>query len=91
MVLADDENFAQLNGVSVRKGTVAAALANAEILESRSTTEAQKEAALAMIKELAPALVALGLHQHLVWKNLHIQHIMEAQARQSDATPIARA
>lgn len=65
-ILPDDESFADLNGVTVRKGTVAAALANAEILNSNTATDAQKKQAIAMIIQLAPSLVALNLHKHVI-------------------------
>ncbi|STX28068.1 Uncharacterised protein [Legionella beliardensis] len=75
-ILPDDKNFANINGINVRKGTVASALANADILDSNSATEAEKAEALKMIKTLAPALIALGLTKHLTWKNSAIQQVI---------------
>lgn len=74
-VLPDDQNFAEVNGIKIRKGTVAAALANADILQSSSATKFEKIAAKKILVELAPALVVL--HKHLTWKNPEIQHIIE--------------
>jgi len=76
-ILPDDKNFAELNGITVRKGTVAASLANAEILESTTATEKEKTEALECIKKLIPALVALGLTKHLHWKNPIIQTMID--------------
>ena len=74
-ILPDEINSAEIAGVQVRKGTVAAVLANADILTSEDSTQQDKDNALSLIKELAPAIVAIGLHRHVSWKN------KEAQAR----------
>jgi hypothetical protein len=76
-ILPDSINEVEINGIKARKGTVAAALANAKILASNDSTEIEKNDANEAIKELAPAMVALGLHHHLTWKNLEIQNIIE--------------
>lgn len=76
-ILADEANTTEVNGVKMRKGTVAAVLANANILESSTSSEQQKQDALQTIKELAPALVALGLNTHVTWKNKQIQKILD--------------
>ncbi len=76
-ILPDAQNTATFGGVSLRKGTVAAALANAEILESRDATESEKTDARNTLKALVPALVVLGLNKHLVWKNPEIQKMMD--------------
>jgi len=76
-ILSDDKNTTERNGLTLRKGTVAAALANVEIIESHSATKTEKAGAIAVIKELAPALIALGLSKHLNWKNPVIQKIMD--------------
>lgn len=83
-ILADDQNTAILNGVSVRKGTVAAFLANADILENPNPTQEQKHEALMMIKELAPAVIAGGLHKHVVFKNPQIEQILVDAGKSSN-------
>jgi hypothetical protein len=67
-ILADNESFVELNGVTVRKGSIAAFLKNVDLFEDETSTDSQKEAALAMIKELAPAVIVSGLHRHAVFK-----------------------
>lgn len=75
-VLADAESFINLDGVTVRKGSIAAFLKNIELFEATCSTAAQKEAALAMIKQLAPAVIATRLHRHACFKNQHIENIL---------------
>lgn len=76
-ILPDDVNAVEINGLMARKGTVAAALANAKVLASGDKTEEEKNKAKEMIRELAPALIALELHQHVTWKNPEIQKIID--------------
>lgn len=76
-ILPDNINAVEINGVAARKGTVAAALANAKILASNNKTDAEKREAKEMIRELAPSLVALELHQHITWNNPEIQKIID--------------
>lgn len=56
-VLPDSVNEASIDGVSVRKGTVAAFLANARAFAAPST----RATAEAHMREALPALRALGL------------------------------
>ncbi|WP_454780515.1 hypothetical protein [Legionella sp. WA2022007384] len=75
-ILPDGVDNTSINGTIVRKGTIAAFLANAEILEQHNSTEIQKEDAIKTMKELAPAVIATGLHQHAVFKNKEIEQIL---------------
>jgi hypothetical protein len=45
-ILADAENFIELNGVTVRKGSIGAFLKNIDLFEDLNSTESQKEAVL---------------------------------------------
>lgn len=81
-ILPDAQNTATFGGLTLRKGTVAAALANVEILASADATESEKLDAKNMLEELAPALAALGLNKHLVWRNSEIQTIIDEAALQ---------
>lgn len=76
-VISDAVNSVEFNGVNVRKGTVGAILANAKILAAHDSTVEEKTAAKAMIKELAPAVIASGLHEHVTWNNPEIQNILD--------------
>ncbi|PWY57030.1 hypothetical protein DGG96_01115 [Legionella qingyii] len=75
-ILPDGVDNASINGKIVRKGTIAAFLANAEILEKQNSTDIQKQEAVRTMKELAPAVVATGLHQYVVFKNKEIEQIL---------------
>lgn len=79
-ILPENENYAVINGIKVRKGTIGAALKNATILASSLTDPTEKEEAKKIITELAPALVVLGMYEHVVWKNPNIQKIIEIAA-----------
>ncbi|KTD58144.1 hypothetical protein [Legionella shakespearei] len=80
-ILPDGDDTTTIQGKLVRKGSVAAFLANINIFESLDSSEPQKQAALEMIKTLAPTVIAVGLHQHVVFKNTQIEQILiEASA-----------
>ncbi|WP_316353538.1 hypothetical protein [Candidatus Trichorickettsia mobilis] len=76
-VLADTENFANLNGITVRKGSIAAFLKNIDFLEDFHSSSLEKAAALDMIRQLAPAIIASGLHKHAIFKNKVVQEVVE--------------
>ncbi len=75
-ILADTENFVALNGLTIRKGSIAAFLKNIDLFEDVHSTPSQKQAALKMIKELAPAIITSGLHRHAIFKNKTIEAIL---------------
>lgn len=75
-VLPDGADTTIINGKTLRKGTIAAFLANIEILENPQVTEQQKQDALDTMKELAPAVVSIGLHKHVIFKNPQIEKIL---------------
>jgi hypothetical protein len=76
-VLADTENFTNLNGITIRKGSIAAFLKNIDLLEDLHSSSLEKAAALDMIKQLAPAIIASRLHKHAIFKNKVVQEIIE--------------
>lgn len=80
-VLSDNENFVQYEGGTIRKGSFAAIIANADILDSSNATPAEKAAALDMIRSLLPAIMLSGAAKHLIWKNPKIQQIMDELER----------
>ncbi|MBX3708236.1 MAG: hypothetical protein KIT56_01005 [Gammaproteobacteria bacterium] len=75
-ILPDGIDNAAINGKIVRKGTIAAFLANADILENQTISDQQKQAAIQTIKELAPTVIATGLHKHVIFKNAQIEQIL---------------
>ncbi len=87
-VLPENENYTVIDGIKVRKGTIAAVLQNAVILSSSLASNSEKEAAKKTITELAPGIVVLGMHEHVTWKNPSIQKIIEdAIKKLSKITP----
>lgn len=76
-ILSDNENFVELNGLEVRKGTIAAFLKNIDLIEADTTDQIQKNAALQVLKELAPAIIAAGLHKHATFKNQIVADIIQ--------------
>jgi hypothetical protein len=75
-VLPDGVDTTVINGKMVRKGTIAAFLANTDILENQQTTEQQRQEALNMMRELAPSVIAIGLHKHVRFKNTQVEQIL---------------
>jgi hypothetical protein len=75
-ILPDGVDSTAINGKIVRKGSIAAFLANVEVLENLNSTQQQKQNALTMLVELAPAVVAIGLHKHVEFKNPQIEQIL---------------
>ena len=76
-MIPDDKSHFEMDGKTIRKGTMAAALANAEIIESTNSTAEEKRDALNAIKELVPVLKAFGLARFLTWKNPEIQALFD--------------
>ena len=83
-ILSDQEDYLVINGIKARKGTIAAVLQNASILSSQYTTQKEKEAAKTTIVNLSPALIALGMHEHVIWKNPEIQQIIEESLKHQE-------
>lgn len=76
-ILPDNTNFVERNGMRIRKGTIAAALANADILQADDASAEEKQRALEAIKLLLPSLKAMRLMKHMTWKNPDIQKLFE--------------
>ncbi|HHF7372544.1 hypothetical protein [Legionella bozemanae] len=75
-ILPDGVDSTSINGKIVRKGTIAAFLANVEVFEKQDGTEQQKQEAMKAMKELAPEVIAVGLHRYVVFKNREIEQIL---------------
>lgn len=72
-ILSDSDNYGVVKGVTIRKGTIAALFANVVILENKQSSVSEKEDAKEAIQKLLPALVALGISDHIIFKNKEIQ------------------
>jgi hypothetical protein len=60
-VLADGVDTGEFRGTEVRKGTVKAAIENAKALRGMTPGSAEYEATVGQLRELKPALIALGV------------------------------
>jgi hypothetical protein len=60
-VLSDAVNTVTVNGIDVRKGTVAAFVANVKLLESLPPANPDRQPIEAQLRALAPALNAMGV------------------------------
>lgn len=79
-VLADQQNQGQFNGVTVRKGTVGAFLANARLWLDETTSDAERSIAERDILDALPALHALGLFDILQVRDLALRELVSASA-----------
>lgn len=75
-ILPDGADTSIMHGKKVRKATIAAFLANLDILENPQSTDEQKQQAIHTMKELAPAVNAIGLHKYVVFKNKKAEQIL---------------
>ena len=76
-ILPDGNDTAEINGLVVRKGTVAATLANIEVIEDSASDHATKTEALNIIKILTPSLKAIGLLKHMQFRNPEIERLFK--------------
>ena len=77
-ILPDDVNEGQFQGVTIRKGTVAAFLANARTwTQAGADTAARAEAAREIARDL-PALRALGLFEALEIRDEGLRALADA-------------
>ncbi|CPV47720.1 hypothetical protein [Mycobacteroides abscessus] len=60
-VLSDSDNSTTVDGVTVRKGTIAAFIANAKLLETIAQSDPRHAAIERELRKLAPAVRAIGL------------------------------
>ena len=79
-ILPEGVDHVESQGVIVRKGTVAAYIANIAVLE-RESSITEKENALAIMKVLAPSIIAMGLHDCVTFKNQHAEKILNDAAK----------
>ena len=77
-VLPDDVNHGQFNGLAIRKGTVAAFLANARTWTRADAGADEREQARAQIAEDVPALRALGLFEVLEIRDERLRALVDA-------------
>jgi hypothetical protein len=77
-ILPDDINQASVNGVTVRKGSIGAFLANARVLADPAASAEARAVAEHDIIEGLPALRALGLFDLLQIRDAGLRAFVEA-------------
>lgn len=76
-ILPDDTNEASFAGLAVRKGAVAAFLANARAFADPALASDARAAALADIEDALPALRALGLFDVLEIRHAPLRALID--------------
>lgn len=76
-ILPDGKDTTIIDGKEIRKGTVAAFLANINILENPSSSVQHKQDAIDKLQELAPSVITVGLHHHVQFKNPQVEQILK--------------
>lgn len=77
-ILADGQQHLDLDGLRVRKGSVAAFMANVRLLDAPDCLPAARERARADLLALLPGLRALGLFDVFALKSAAAQAIVDA-------------
>jgi hypothetical protein len=73
-ILSDGNNYLDKDGLLLRKGTVAAAIANAKLyLEDRVNNKIN----LKEIQNLNSSLKAIGLYDVLTWKDEELKELLD--------------
>lgn len=78
-VLPDAVNHTEVAGLAIRKGTVAAFLANARIWSSPEASASERQGAERDMLEALPALHALGLFQILEVRDRRLRSFLESR------------
>lgn len=74
-ILADGVDKTIIGGKEVRKGTVAAFLANIDIFESAHSSQEERDAALDALRTLAPDVKTIGLPRYVTFKNPLVEQL----------------
>jgi hypothetical protein len=77
-ILADDVNQAEINGVTIRKGSIGAFLANARILADPDASAAARATAERDVVDGLPALRAVGLFEVFQIRDARLRAFVEA-------------
>jgi hypothetical protein len=71
-LLPDDKNFAELNGITIRKGTMGAFFANLRILSQMSEESPDREAIVAELKQGLPTMRENGLFDLFAFRSAEL-------------------
>lgn len=86
-VLPDDIDAVELGGVTVRKGTVGAFLANAKAFQDPALSGDARDTVLRDIAQQVPALRALGLFDVFDIKHPRLRALVDATGTEADPGP----
>ena len=75
-VLPDGDDRGIIGGRNVRKGTILSFVRNIEIMENPNTTNKERSEAIEMLNILAPDVISVSLHKHVVFKNEKVEAIL---------------
>ena len=78
-ILPDQQDDVQVNGLTVRKGSVGAFLASVRDWQDPTGSDATRAAAEADLRSLLPALHALGLFQVLTARDPVLQRLIDGE------------
>ncbi|KAA0889370.1 hypothetical protein [Pusillimonas sp. ANT_WB101] len=78
-ILSDDQDQLERGGVVIRKGTVAAFMANARIWCDPGADAAQRQSAERDIRDALPGLRALGVFDVFAVTNADLRRLLETQ------------
>lgn len=79
-VLSDAENSATVDGVTVRKGTVAAFIANAKLLETTPQSDPRYADIESELRNLVPGVRAVGLLDVFLPRSSLVASILDESA-----------
>ena len=70
--MPDDQNFAELNGITVRKGTMGAFLANLRILSGMSPDAPGRQAIIDQLRQGIPTMRENGLFELFTFRSAEL-------------------
>jgi len=76
----DDQNFADLNGITVRKGTAGAFFANLRVLSTMSADAPGRAATVEQLKEALPTMRELGLFEMFAFRSAELAEAIGVSA-----------
>ena len=75
-LLADDENFTELNGVTIRKGTIGAFFANLKVLSTMPIEGPGRDAIIEQLKQGVPTMRENGLFEMFRFRSPELAEVI---------------
>jgi hypothetical protein len=79
-LLADDQNFAELNGITIRKGTMGAFFANLRILSAMDSDDPGREAVIEHLRQGLPTMRENGLFEFFSFRSAELAEAIGVDA-----------